>query len=115
MIINPKRAESVREPRNVKPESNIYPVESLGYYIADLAIDKYIRYYKASDWPHQDIRNYNTIYQVEMIGEKKDEAAQGYIYHMVICYGEELLKVEYSDYSWLVKVQVMKREANIEK
>ncbi len=115
MITNPKRAESVREYRNVKPESNIYPVESLGYYIADLAIDKYIRYYKASDWPRQDIRNYNTIYQVEMIGEERDEAAQGYIYHMVICYGEELLKVEYSDYSWLVKVQVMKREANIEK
>ncbi len=111
MVVNPERAKAVRQYRNVDPESNLYQVDSLGYYIADLAVDKYLRYYQVSEVVEsRKIRNYDVIYQVKMVGKELDKAAQGYIYRMEVRYGRELLTVEYSDYSWLVKTEVMREE-----
>jgi len=95
MIINGQRSSKVRKYRNIDPDTNPYPIDEMGYYIADLAIDKYIRDYSGSD----------EIYQVKQTGLEKDEGADGYIYHLEVSYGEETLKVNYADYSWLVEVQ----------
>ena len=95
MIINGQRSSKVRKYRNIDPDTNPYPIDEMGYYIADLAIDKYIRDYSGSD----------EIYRVKQTGLEKDEGADGYIYHLEVSYGEETLKVNYADYSWLVEVQ----------
>lgn len=100
MIVNPERAETVKQYRNVNPDENPYLIDVVGYYIADLAIDKYIRDYEGS----------NEVYQVELISREKDEAADGYIYHLGVSHGDELIKVDYSDYSWLVEVQIADKE-----
>lgn len=96
LIINPERASNVKQYRNVDPDTNPYPIDEVGYYIADLAIDKYIRDYSGS----------NEIYQIKQTGWEKDEGADGYIYHLEVSCGEEKLEIDYSNYSWLVEVQL---------
>lgn len=103
LIINPERASNVKQYRNVDPDTNPYPIDEVGYYIADLAIDKYIRDYSGS----------NEIYQVKQTGWEKDEGADGYIYHLEVSCGEEKLEIDYSDYSWLVEVQLPNRYGRI--
>lgn len=97
MIVNPERAKTVKQYRNVNPDENPYLIDVVGYYIVDLAIDKYIRDYEGS----------NEVYQVELIAREEDEAADGYIYYLEISHGDELIKV---DYSWLVEGQIADKE-----
>ena len=68
----------------------------LEYYIADQAIDRYIRDYKGSD----------VAYTVELIDKVWDGVESAYRYTLLVENDEETLQIEYIEDSWFITVKI---------
>lgn len=90
--------------RNVEPnmetaDDNELKCDERAYYIADQAIDKYIRDYGGND----------SLYNVELTEIEEDMENGGYVYVLSVENledPEQRIQIEYSDASWLVSVKV---------
>lgn len=106
MVIDPARAGNAQKFRNVSPQEMLEEGEEradiIGYYIADEAIDRYIRDYGGSD----------TFYKVHLT--EKTLIGNGlYAYRIQAECGSAKLLIDYSEDTWLVHVEAQDAELEL--
>ena len=103
LLLNPEFQQKEYCYRNVEQnleaaDDSELKCDERAYYIADRAIDKYIRDYGGND----------TLYNVELT-EKADAENEGYKYVLFVENledSEQIMQIEYSDTDWLIVVKV---------
>lgn len=104
LLLEPAFQQKEYSYRNVKPnleepDGNGLECDERAYYIADQAIDKYIRVYGGND----------SLYSVELMEKEADAENGGYAYVLSVENledSEQIMQIEYSDTDWLVSVKV---------